>query len=158
MKLFVIADTHFGHGKIIEYESRPYEKVEAMDADLIGRWNATVGENDFVLHLGDFSLHGAEKTREIIRQLKGQKMLILGNHDQSRSKSFWLKAGFIQVFKNPLELGNLIFSHEPLKNPGKVNFHGHLHGQKVDPEFNDAWHRCVSVELINYKPLLICHI
>lgn len=155
MRLFVIADTHFGHAKIIQYENRPYETVEMMDADMITRWNARVNEDDLVFHLGDFSLHGAVKTKEIARQLKGQKMLILGNHDRSRTVSFWLKAGFIRVFENAVEVENLILSHEPLKNSAKVNLHGHLHGQKPDPILIDGRHRCVSVELIDYTPLLV---
>ena len=53
---FVTGDTHFGHRRINELAGRPFATVEEMDAELFRRWNAVVGVDDVVLHLGDLAL------------------------------------------------------------------------------------------------------
>ena len=52
---FYIADMHFGHKNIIRYDNRPFGSVEEMDKALIQLWNETVGSDDIVYILGDFS-------------------------------------------------------------------------------------------------------
>ena len=39
MNRFLIADTHFGHDKIIQYEKRPLSSVEQMNRTIITNWN-----------------------------------------------------------------------------------------------------------------------
>ena len=50
---FFIADTHFGHGAIIDLCHRPFKCVEEMDSIMIGRWNKKVSPNDTVYIVGD---------------------------------------------------------------------------------------------------------
>ena len=38
-KRYLIADTHFGHARIMEYENRPFASVEDMDVKIIENWN-----------------------------------------------------------------------------------------------------------------------
>ena len=52
--LFFTSDLHLGHANIIRYCDRPFANVGEMDAELIRRWNETVGEEDVVYFLGDF--------------------------------------------------------------------------------------------------------
>lgn len=47
-KEYFIADTHFGHRQIIDYEDRPFTSVEEMDEILIKNWNETVDNNDTI--------------------------------------------------------------------------------------------------------------
>lgn len=55
MATFFTSDTHFGHTGIIQACNRPFISTEFMDEALIRNWNATVGPNDDVWHLGDFT-------------------------------------------------------------------------------------------------------
>jgi len=151
--VFMISDHHFGHKSIIDFESRPFADTDEMTETMIGRWNAVVGKDDKVFHLGDFSFLNREKTTEIVSRLNGYKTLILGNHDRGRSRAWWLEAGFQEVSEYPIVYGGFFFlSHEPMymnKHMPYVNIHGHIHGQKYEGNhyFN------VSVEHWDYTPV-----
>jgi len=54
--------------------------VEEMNEEMIRRWNETVGPDDTVYCLGDFSLAFAP-VEHITPRLNGKKFLIPGNHD-----------------------------------------------------------------------------
>lgn len=131
-KIWVTSDTHFNHKNILVYEAanRPFADKQEMDAALIERWNSKVGQNDIVIHLGDFAFANASKISEIASQLNGKIYLLLGNHDRVR-KFDWNSLGFTKVISEPFLLdGKFIFSHEPLVHvpDGKVNVFGHVHG------------------------------
>lgn len=152
-KVFFISDHHFGHKAIIDFESRPFAGVDEMNGIMIEKWNAVVGKQDKVFHLGDFSFLNRDKTRAIVSRLNGYKHLILGNHDRGRSRAWWLDVGFDEVSEHPLIYKDFFFlSHEPMymnKHMPYVNVHGHIHGQKYEGihYFN------VSVEHWDYTPL-----
>lgn len=56
MKNYYIADMHFSHAKVIEYEKRPFDSIEQMEDVLIQNWNQRVCADDTVYILGDFVL------------------------------------------------------------------------------------------------------
>ncbi|MFB7813720.1 metallophosphoesterase [Paenibacillus chitinolyticus] len=150
---FFISDHHFGHKLIIDFESRPFTDADEMTDVMIQKWNAAVGSEDKVFHLGDFSFLNQERTQEIVRKLNGYKFLVLGNHDRGRSRSWWLDAGFDEVSEYPVLYKDFfLLSHEPIymnKHMPYVNVHGHIHGQKYEGKnyFN------VCVEHWDYTPL-----
>ncbi|MFD7524620.1 metallophosphoesterase [Paenibacillus chitinolyticus] len=150
---FFISDHHFGHKLIIDFESRPFADADEMTDVMIQKWNAAVGSEDKVFHLGDFSFLNQERTQEIVRKLNGYKFLVLGNHDRGRSRSWWLDAGFDEVSEYPVLYKDFfLLSHEPVymnKHMPYVNVHGHIHGQKYEGKnyFN------VCVEHWDYTPL-----
>ena len=152
-QVYMISDHHFGHKQMIDFESRPFNDVEEMTATMIERWNEVVGKEDKVFHLGDFSFLNLERTREIVGRLNGYKVLILGNHDRGRSRSWWLEAGFDEVSEHPIVYGGFFFlSHEPMymnKHMPYVNVHGHIHGQR----YEGAQYVNVCVEHWDYKPV-----
>lgn len=83
MTTWYTADTHFGHARIIEYCQRPFATVQEMDEGLVERWNERVADDDHVLVLGDFALGKIAESLQVVRRLKGHKVLVSGNHDRS---------------------------------------------------------------------------
>lgn len=151
--VFLISDMHFGHPNIMKYENRPFASVDEMDMAIINNWNKTVKKDDKVFILGDVSFYNKEKTKDIISKLCGYKTLIIGNHDKSRSISWWKDTGIEEIYQYPIIYNEFyVFSHEPIylnENMPYANVHGHIHHLKYDSKqfFN------VSVECINYTPI-----
>lgn len=156
MKTFIIADTHFGHSNIIKYCNRPFTNVEDMDNQLIKNWNNAVSKNDAVYHLGDFALGNIEKITEYRSKLNGKIFLIMGNHDGYNIKKYY-EAGFEKVYDKPIIYQDFfILSHKPLsitENMPYINIFGHVHN---NPKYKSIGGNsfCVSIERINYKPIL----
>ena len=110
-KVFIIADTHFGDSNIIKYENRPFIDIADMDEKIITLWNKTVSEEDIVFHLGDVGVYTLEKMKKIIRKLNGNKILIMGNHDNYLTLSEWMECGFSEVYRYPIIYNEFILIH-----------------------------------------------
>ena len=167
-KIFITSDQHFGHKKIIEFESkhRPFKTIEEHDEELIKRWNAKVGKKDTVWHLGDFCF--SEKSLEIAGRLNGIKKLVLGNHDMLATHKY-LKY-FNKVY-GAVSYKNYILTHMPVhpnqKYRYKCNIHGHMHSKNVmiksytdysigqHIELPDPFYINVSVEQHDLAPIEI---
>ena len=158
MKRFVIADLHFGHENIIKYESRPFANVDEMNNRLIELWNSTVTDDDFVYVLGDFTLsRRVDVIKNLVNQLHGKKILIMGNHDTRKPKDY-IECGFEVATRKPMMVDpGVILMHEPLDNPSFIApnylyFFGHVHSSKtLMDEYSNCM--CVSVERIDYTPI-----
>ena len=154
MKTYFIADTHFGDDNIMRYENRPFECVAKMDEVLIANWNETVTENDEVYVLGDFGADGNEK--EILSKLNGIKYLVKGNHDD-KSNDYYREAGFKEVYDLPVIYKNFwVLSHDAIyvnSNMPYANLFGHVHNTPIVKDYSSQ-HYCVSVERIEYTPIL----
>ena len=155
-KIWFIADSHFFHKNVIDYCNRPFLSIEEMNSTLIYNWNNIVKNNDRVFMLGDFALCGKDKIIEIGNQLKGRKILILGNHEGASLKTYY-EAGFEMVYKYPIYFNNWILSHMPQPNCPCVNIHGHLHQINVDDcldfEKGKKPYINVSADKINFTPI-----
>ncbi len=151
---YVISDTHFYHPKIAEYCDRP----EDCDRLIISNWNAVVEHKDIVFHLGDFAFGSKEMAKEKVMSLRGQIILLKGNHD--RHGTGWYNDIGIEVIKNPfLWIGNkwrLLFSHVPQYpiDEDVINIHGHVHNiRPLIWNRQGMQYRNTSVEAMNYKPI-----
>lgn len=82
MTVFFTSDTHFGHERIITLSDRPFKDVTDMNEALVRNWNAVVGPDDHVYHLGDVALGGIEHSMAYLSRLNGRKTLVTGNHDR----------------------------------------------------------------------------
>ena len=153
---FVCADLHFCHENIIKYENRPWINADAMNWGLINNWNQAVSADDKVFVLGDVGFCGREKMSELVHQLNGHKILIMGNHDRSRSVQWWQEMGFEMVSRYPIIYDeHIVLMHEPPTyfNEATPYFYiyGHVHGC---PDYQDHTDHsaCVSIERLNYTP------
>lgn len=148
MKYF-IADLHFSQQEIIDYESRPFENVDAMNRQLIRNWNGIITEQDEIYVVGDVG------DESLIRQLTGTKYLIKGNHDM-KSNEEYRRCGFSEVYDYPIIIdGFWMISHEPLyvnQNMPYANIFGHVHNSPIYQTYS-SHHYCVSVERTAYKPI-----
>lgn len=156
MKVFVIADTHFGHENIIKYCNRPFNSIEEMNSTIIKNWNETVSNRDVVIHLGDVGLGSKQYISNIIKQLNGKKILIMGNHD-NWSEQTYRDMGFNTVSRFPILYYNFyLCSHAPLilsETTPYFNLYGHVHN---DSRYIDnATSSCYCVERIGYRPKLL---
>ena len=154
--IFFIADPHFNHKNIIDFEERPFVSVEEMDAILIKNWNNTVCKKEKVFILGDLAWGSKDKIREYIQQLNGIKTLVLGNHDRAHSITWWSDMGLWEVVQYPIIYKEwFILSHEPVylnTSMPYANIFGHVHAHKNYVDYSKQGF-CVCVERIGYKPI-----
>jgi len=142
--IFFTSDSHFYHRNILEYcPGRKWATIEDMNCGLIAGWNAKIGKNDIVYHLGDFTLTTrVELIDQILAQLNGTIRLVKGNHDkwlrkvdalQNKGKFEWIK----QYHKENLSLDGKTYEFVMMHFPfltwdgsarGSINVHGHAHG------------------------------
>lgn len=103
---------------------------------MIERWNARVSSSDTVVHLGDFALASRERTAELLGVLNGYKVLLLGNHDRSRTAM--LDCGFDEVYKGEYVLDGIRCVHDPADAyPNEITLAGRVHGawrEQYDPD------------------------
>lgn len=136
--VWCISDTHFGDEDIkAGFPNRP------TDEELVRRINAKVGRKDTLIVLGDCG------NPEFVRQLRGYKVLIAGNHEPGLSAFDEI---FDEIYSGALIIGEkIILSHEPI--PGiswAMNIHGHNHNKNSK---NDANHFNVCADVIGYEPI-----
>lgn len=164
MSTFFTSDTHFGHGNIIKYSSRPFKDYEHMDWEIVNNWNKMVGDTDVVYHLGDLALGPSDRWDEIMKSLNGYKVFIVGNHDRifagekPRQREKWdekYHEWFDEVWDNleiVLDDGTEVnLSHFPydgdshgkdrysefrLKDEGQILIHGHTHAEWASKEMD----------------------
>ncbi len=77
-----ISDLHFGHANVIGFDHRPFSDVDEMDRCMIELWNSRVSPGDDVYIIGDFCFKAGKTPDWYLRQLRGHKHLIVGNHDK----------------------------------------------------------------------------
>jgi calcineurin-like phosphoesterase family protein len=132
-KVWFTADTHLGHANIIRHCARPWQTVAEMDAELIARWNAFVGRDDEVWHLGDFAYRSAKAPADYLRRLNGRKHLVWGNHDgdEIRKASGWASSqpyAEISVDGQRIVLLHYAMRVWDRSHHGALHFFGHSHG------------------------------
>lgn len=131
--IYFTADTHFDHANIIRFCNRPFATVEEMNEALIANWNHKVHGNDTVYILGDMFFRTTDP-EPILRQLKGRKHLITGNHDSQWMKKVDMDRWFASV-QPYLETSDgqhtLTLCHFPMVSWNHQSrsymIHGHIH-------------------------------
>jgi len=154
-----IADLHFDDAEVMRYDKRPFETVEEMNSAIIKAWNSTVMPEDTVYVLGDVADNrNGNRIKEIIRQLKGRKILVIGNHDKSRTDEFWRECGFAEVYRAKAIILEdwLVIGHEPPAYMSRevpwVWLYGHVHDSEMYQTIT-GYSACVCASRWDYKPV-----
>lgn len=133
--LWAYSDPHFS-----DPEQVHLRKNYISDDEQVSRINSKVGKKDTIIFLGDIG------NEEMIRRIRGYKVLIMGNHDKGATNYTDI---FDEVYEGPLFIAEkLVLSHEPVILPFAFNIHGHEHCYI----FRDH-HLNVCAEHINYYPV-----
>jgi calcineurin-like phosphoesterase family protein len=126
--------------------ARQFDSLGDMNQRLVDNINNMVGENDILIHLGDWSFGGFDKIEEFRSQINCKNIhLVLGNHDHHIERN---KEGVQRLFssvqnylrlevRRPLtksmnEKFTFVCMHYPIAswhdmNQGVIHLHGHVH-------------------------------
>ena len=158
--IWLISDTHFCHDNILRFlgqdgkHVRPnFDDVKHMNEFMVDQWNSVVKDGDIVYHLGDVYFGPKEFALYYLKQLKGRKRLILGNHDTGKDTVLHTSFQKISMWRFFKEY-NVLLSHVPVhpstlgEHGCEYNAHGHIHQNLID----DERYINMCVEHHNYTP------
>ena len=154
MNTWFTADTHFGHANIIKYCNRPFANSVEMDKALIANWNARVGKDDMIYHVGDFCFQDFDR---YFNQLNGLKIFVKGNHDrnawQNRNKFYSHSDSYreIRVNEQDITLCHYAMRVWNKSHYGAWNLYGHSHGSLSDDPHARAID--IGVDCHDYAPI-----
>ena len=153
-RVFFTSDSHYGHSNICratsnwedDSKTRDFKSLDHMNTALVDRINSKVGENDVLIHLGDFSFGGFDNIGEFRRRIVCKNIhLVLGNHDHHIERD---KDGIRSLFKSvnhytvldlrrpgqgkEMDKYAIVLCHFPIAswdgmNTGRIHLHGHVH-------------------------------
>ena len=137
MSTWFIADNHLDHKNILAFENRPFENIQEMKSKMIEAWNAVVSKTDTIYIVGDFCFGNHKSWIEALDQLKGNIVLVKGNHDKPKIIQRVMREGYLQEVH---EVGTIIednklffyLSHFPMEigeRPQMFNISGHIHSE-----------------------------
>ena len=145
---YYISDLHFfcksqlDNGGV-NFDKRSYKTLEEMHYDIKQRWNKKVTNGDHVFILGDISMRGYnDNLVALVAQLKGQKVLVKGNHDDvsdARYKQLFREICDYREVSDSFEgkTYKVVLSHYPIlmwngQHKGAILLYGHTHNSKED--------------------------
>jgi len=154
MTTYLTADPHIDHADLLIHCNRPFKYIKEWNRAFVENWNGEVEDNDEVFVLGDFHLSTDPKRIEYwVKQLRGKKHLILGNHDRLNPFAY-VAAGFLSVHTALWLIENkILMAHDPavvnvLEND-QILLCGHVH---------NLFRQCknainVGVDVRGFKPV-----
>ena len=132
------SDLHFGHTNVIRFDGRPFADRDEMDRVLIESWNARVQPDDTVYIVGDLCFRNSRQPEWYLQQLKGHKILILGNHDwpildNPKAKEYLDGIEKMLMIQDGGE--KIVLCHYPIAEwrgffRGTWHVYGHIHNRK----------------------------
>lgn len=150
-KVWITSDTHYSHtnicrgvtnwrmpdGSIPEKQTRNFETLDKMNSTIVNNINEVVGQDDVLIHLGDWSFGGFENIEEFYNRLVCKNIhLVLGNHDHHIDRN---RDNIRRLFKSVSWFEQFEFMgetieccHYPISSwnglrKGRVHLHGHCH-------------------------------
>jgi calcineurin-like phosphoesterase family protein len=113
--IYFSSDWHIGHENSIKFDNRPFRDLDHMHSELIKNFNKQVPVDGLTYFLGDMATHSSELTKQVIEQLNGTKIIVVGNHDKKYESLY--NCGFHAVMHNAtivIHNERVTMSHCPL--------------------------------------------
>jgi len=158
-KWWFTGDLHLDHPFMVQY--RGFTNCPAHDTHIIDKWNDTVKPMDVVVVLGDIMWHSHEYNFKQWRALRGNKIIVKGNHD------YWLrkyKLDFKRIYQKKIKNHYFVCCHYPMwtwnrKDYGAIHLHAHSHG-KTMPRVNmlDVGVDSAKIILGEYRPFSMAEV
>jgi calcineurin-like phosphoesterase family protein len=153
-QIFFTSDTHYNHANICRgttnwkstRASRDFDTIPDMNEVIVNNLNDKVGENDILIHLGDWSFGGFDSIREFRERIKCKNIILFfGNHDHHvRNNKNDIKNIFMRTlhydqldirrpsFRGQMDKFSFVCMHFPIAswdnmNAGMIHLHGHVH-------------------------------
>ena len=155
-RVWFTSDTHYNHANICRGTTqwdrdganhfRDFDTLDQMNAVLVNNINAVVGQDDILIHLGDWSFGGFDSIAEFRNRIVCQNIhLVLGNHDHHIANN---RDGIAEIFSSVnqyLDLSikwpdgsgkhngvHFVCMHYPIASwdglgKGVPHLHGHVH-------------------------------
>lgn len=153
--IWFTSDTHFHHSNIVRgvtrwrnedgeipfNQVRDFDTLEDMNEAIIKGINSHVGEDDWLIHLGDWSFGGFDKIEMLRSELICKNIVLMyGNHDhhilanKNGVKDLFVHSAHYEELT--VEIGGekttFILSHYPIcswnkMGEGAIMLHGHQH-------------------------------
>ena len=169
MRIFMTSDLHVCHQKDFLYAPRGFSSVEDMNIAIVENWNKIVNEEDCVYILGDLMLNDNEKGMKLFNQLKGEKHIILGNHDTPARQELYTGGRNVSEITYATVIKykgyNFYLSHYPTltsnldaDKPLKkriINLCGHTHTQDKFEDMDKGIIYHVELDAHECKPVLL---
>lgn len=139
VNIFFTADTHFGHGNIIEYCDRPFRNqrgepdAQQQDEHIIKCFNEVLRPGDILYHLGDVSWSSFNKKRGFLDRLRTKEVhLIWGNHDKKKDFKGLPFRSFNDLKRIHIGSASVVLCHYPMRSwegrgKGAYQLYGHVH-------------------------------
>jgi calcineurin-like phosphoesterase family protein len=170
MESYFISDLHLFHENAIRFDCRPFKDIDEMHETIMNNWNNRVTNADTVYILGDISLRGANNDLiSYVSQLKGHKVLILGNHD--RVNDYRYEKLFDEVTnykvatisykvpesKTPIST-HVVMSHYPIlmwnnQHRGYIHLYGHVHNSIEEIIYRECLEKLNSDRVAARRPM-----
>lgn len=160
--IYFTSDTHFGSERALLLSRRPFESTSEMDSTMVSNFNSMCGENDIIIHLGDFGDHNT------VSLLKAKIILIMGNYEVQEMKELQLSFteyrrhlidvyGYADVLDDtPLLINGqyYLLIHDPKEALEKMDssdfvLFGHIHGRQMVKKFGLD----VGVDAHHFRPI-----
>ena len=150
-KVWITSDTHYGHknicrgvtgwrnpdGTIPVEQTRDFKTIEEMNENIVSGINSVVGQDDVLIHLGDWSFGGFENIKKFRDRIICKEIhLILGNHDHHIEND---RGGIRELFASVSHYDRMLYKkqlyvlcHFPIQSwdslgQGVIHLHGHVH-------------------------------
>lgn len=167
MCTFFIGCLHLGHEGVAKW--RGFDSSEQHDEWLITQWNGVISKRDMVFILGDITMEN-NKHYYKLDMLKGDKKVVLGNHDRWQDVPSLLK--YVSGVSGMVDYKGYALTHSPI-HPSEIgsyigNIHAHIHHnnklsqfdvyskyQDEDSKIISTTGRYINVDakLLDFKPL-----